>query len=215
MEDFGVGSVVDNQMGLRTGLTRGAPGANCIHLCVDMQRMFAEPTPWQMPWMPRVAPIVRRVAARRPDRTVFTRFIPADRPGEGQGLWRDYYMRWACMTRERLDPAMMELLPDLAEFVPPATLFDKRHYSPWIGGHLRAELESRATDTLLLTGGETDVCVIATVLGAVDHGYRVIVVADALCSSSDEAHDAALSIYTQRFGQQIEVVEAEEVLAIW
>ena len=36
-------------------------------------------------------------------------------------------------------------------------------------------------------------CVLATVIGAVDHGYRVIVVVtDAVCSSSDEGHDAML-----------------------
>jgi nicotinamidase-related amidase len=104
-------------------------------------------------------------------------------------------------------------MPDLAELVPPAMTFDKSHYSPWIGGRLRTELESRAVDTVLITGGETDVCVIATVLGAVDHGYRVIVVPDALCSSSDEAHDAALRIFMQRFSRQIEVADAEEVLA--
>ncbi|MEY9718161.1 nicotinamidase-related amidase [Sinorhizobium fredii] len=25
-----------------------------IHLCIDMQRMFAEGTPWQVAWMPKV-----------------------------------------------------------------------------------------------------------------------------------------------------------------
>ena len=39
------------------------------------------------------------------------------------------------------------------------------------------------------SGSETDVCVLATVLDAVDIGYRVIVVRDAICSSSDEGHD--------------------------
>jgi len=202
-------------MGFGIGLSRGPLGANCAHICVDMQRMFAERTPWQMPWMSRIVPIVRRVAASYANRTIFTRFIPADRPGEGQGLWRNYYKRWACMTLERMDSTLVELMPELTELVPPATIFDKRHYSPWIGGRLQAKLERRAVDTLVITGGETDVCVIATVLGAVDHGYRVIVMADGLCSSSDDAHNAALRIYTQRFSQQIEVVDSEEVLASW
>ncbi len=41
----------------------------------------------------------------------------------------------------------------------------------------------------MVSGSETDVCVLATVLDAVDLGYRVIVVRDAVCSSSDEGHD--------------------------
>ena len=32
---------------------------------------------------------------------MFTRFIPARRPGEGEGIWRRYYERWASMTIER------------------------------------------------------------------------------------------------------------------
>jgi hypothetical protein len=46
-----------------------------------------------------------------------------------------------------------------------------------------------------VTGGETDVCVLATVLGAVDYGYRSIVLGDALCSASDADHDAMLELY--------------------
>ena len=50
-------------------------------------------------------------------------------------------------------------------------------------------------------------------LDAVDHGYRVVVVADAVCSVSDEAHESLLALYGNRFGQQIEVAGSEEILA--
>jgi nicotinamidase-related amidase len=70
-------------------------------------------------------------------------------------------------------------------------------------------------DTLVVTGAETDMCVLATVLGAVDLGFRVVVVADALCSSSDQSHDALLGLYHDRFGQQIETAECDEVLDAW
>jgi nicotinamidase-related amidase len=39
-------------------------------------------------------------------------------------------------------------------------------------------------ETLIISGGETDVCVLSTVLSAVDLGYRIILVEGALCSSS-------------------------------
>lgn len=53
---------------------------------------------------------------------------------------------------------------------------------------------------LIISGSETYVCVAATVLGAVDLGYRVILARDAVCSSSDAGHDALLKVYHQRFG---------------
>jgi isochorismate hydrolase len=52
---------------------------------------------------------------------------------------------------------------------------------------LLAHLQKREADALIVSGSETDVCVLATVLDAVDLGYRVIVLRDAVCSSSDEA----------------------------
>ena len=42
-----------------------------------------------------------------------------------------------------------------------------------------------SVDTLVISGSETDVCVLSTVLGAVDRGYRVVIAIDALCSSSN------------------------------
>ncbi len=54
-------------------------------------------------------------------------------------------------------------------------------------------------------------CVLATVLGAVDLGYKVIIVTDALCSAMDETHDAILKLYHKRFSQQIEDMTSEEL----
>jgi nicotinamidase-related amidase len=180
-----------------------------------MQRMFAEGTDWHLPWMAKVRPTVRRLAERHPDRTVFTRFIPARRAGDDTGTWRDYYQRWRNMTIEQLGPDMVRLVPELETLAPPATVIDKARYSPWYRTELAALLHKRRTDTLIVSGGETDVCVIATVLGAIDCGYRVIVVTDGLCSSSDAAHDAALRIYHERFTEQVETVCAETILREW
>jgi nicotinamidase-related amidase len=74
---------------------------------------------------------------------------------------------------------------------------------------------AREADGLIVTGSETDVCVLATVLGAVDLGYRVVVVTDGVCSSSDTGHDALMTLYHQRFSEQVETATAEEVLARW
>lgn len=197
------------------GSPGGALGRGCVHLCVDMQRMFAETTDWQTPWMNRVLPQVCRLAATHPERTVFTRFIPAARPGEGRGTWATYSRRWAGMTRERLDPGLIDLVPDLARLAPPAEIVDKTVYSPWLETGLDARLKARGVDTLIVTGAETDVCVLAAVLGGVDLGYRIVLATDALCSSCDEAHDALLLMYRMRYGHQVETMTTAEILDRW
>ncbi|UMY17805.1 cysteine hydrolase [Methylobacterium organophilum] len=193
----------------------GPLAERCVHLCIDMQRMFAEQTDWETSWLPRILPSVIRLVEVHPERTVFTRFVPAAHPGEGRGTWASYYERWASMTRDHLDPGMIDLVPDLARFVPPAGVLDKRVYSPWIGTGLDAALQARGVDTLVVTGAETEVCVLAAVLGAIDLGYCVLLAGDALCSSSDEAHDALMAIYRMRYGHQVEMLTTDEILDRW
>lgn len=197
------------------GLRFGPLGKSCVHICVDMQRLFAEDTAWNTPWMERVRPNVRRLAEHRPTSTIFTRFIPARHPGEGRGTWARYYEKWADVTIERLGEDMIDLLPELAALVPPAEMIDKHVYSPWLGDDLDTLLQKRGTDTILVSGGETDVCVLATVLGGVDRGYRIIAVDDALCSSSDETHDALMTLYKNRYAEQIEIICTDAVLECW
>jgi hypothetical protein len=52
-------------------LAYGKLGNASIHLCCDMQRLFAEQTEWHTPWMRRVIPLARRIAEAHPARTIF------------------------------------------------------------------------------------------------------------------------------------------------
>ena len=193
-------------------LRYGAPGETAVHLCVDMQRMFAEATDWKMSWLGRVLPNIVSITSARAARTIFTRFIPARKPGQGVGMWRHYYERWGSMTIDALGSEMIGLVPELAKFVPPARTFEKHVYSPWTGTDLHIQLRNEGVDTIIITGGETDVCVLSTMLGAIDWGFQVILVTDALCSSADETHDAMMNIYMNRFGEQVETVTTNTLL---
>ena len=73
----------------------------------------------------------------------------------------------------------------------------------------------RWLDGLVITGGETDVCVLASALGGIDRGFRVVLVGDALCSFVDETHDALMELYLTRFTEQLEVTTVDEVLESW
>nr|WP_280173997.1 isochorismatase family cysteine hydrolase [Rhizobium sullae] len=183
-----------------------------IHLCIDMQRMFSEDTPWHVAWMREVSPEIVELARSHPDRTVFTRFIPPRRPEDLPGMWRTYYEKWRMMTMEHLDPQMIDLVPALKALVPPARVFDKMTYSPWVCGRLHRMLSEEGVGTVVLTGGETDVCVLAAALGAIDLGYRAILLRDAVCSGADETHDASLELLGGRFSVQLDVTTTEKFL---
>lgn len=191
-------------------LDRGA-----VHLAVDMQGLFAAETPWCVPWLPRVLPHVLAIAERHPDRTIFTRFLPPQAPEQAGGAWRDYYRRWRDMTRDRLDPRLLDLVAPLRALVPPAKVLDKVVYSAFSHPRLAPSLRRRGIGTLIVSGGETDVCVMATVIAAVDLGFRVVLPTDALCSGHDPTHDALMRLYRERFSQQIETCTTEQVLASW
>jgi nicotinamidase-related amidase len=197
------------------GSTVSPPGPNAVHLCIDVQNLFAPGGPWATPWMEKALPSIIRLVAHAPDRTVFTRFIPPAKVSEARGMWRHYYEKWENITRDRLNPEVLDLVPVLRKFVPPASVIDRMVYSGFGGGKLLAFLAEHHVDTLIVSGGETDVCVLSTVLSAVDLGYRTILVEGALCSSSDESHDAIIGLYRQRFDIQVGVAKLEEVLDLW
>jgi nicotinamidase-related amidase len=197
------------------GLEQEPLDGTVLHLCLDMQNLFAPGGPWATPWMPRVLPVVAELAARFPERTIFTRFVPPQRPDAMPGRWRAYYEKWRAVTREHVDPALLGLIPALTRFAPPAAIIDKTRYSAFAGTGLHRTLQERGARGLMITGSETDVCVLATVLDAVDLGYRVIVVQDGVCSSSDQGHDALMELYLRRYSIQIECAAAEAILRRW
>lgn len=159
-------------------------------MCIDIQNVFAEPTPWHTPWINRILPPVEEITKRHPDRTVFTRFIPPRRAADMPGSWQRYYERWQEMTLEQIERELLEIVPALRRYSPPARIIDKHVYSPFMEPPLLNLLRGNQIEALIITGAETDVCVLAAVLGAVDCGYRVVIARDAICSSADATHDA-------------------------
>lgn len=53
------------------------PGRPQFTSASNMQRMFAEGTDWKMPWLERVLPNILSITSTHPEKTIFTRFIPA------------------------------------------------------------------------------------------------------------------------------------------
>jgi len=185
---------------------------NWRHLCIDMQRMFSEETPWQVDWMPKILGNVGRLVQEWPEQTIFTRFVPPANAKAAPGQWQSYYRKWWMMTGDHMRRELTEVIPELAAFMPPAVDFSKYTYSPWTDGRLHHDLHKRGVDTVVISGGETDVCVLAAVLGAIDLGYRVFLIEDAVCSGRDETHDASLALLRGRFAAQLTLVKTGEMI---
>lgn len=186
-----------------------------VHLCIDMQNIFAPGGLWETPWMEKVLPTIASIVSRHQARTIFTRFITPENPEDRPGQWQAYFERWRQATRSQLAPAALDLVPELARHVPPARIVDKPAYSAFSNPDLARLLIEKQIGTVVLTGAETDVCVLSTVLSAVDLGFRVVIVEDALCSSSDVGHDALMTMYRTRFHGQVDLVTAEELAEFW
>jgi hypothetical protein len=115
--------------------------------------------------------VVTELASRHPERTVFTRFIPS-----GTGHRHARHVAAILLALEGCDaPATRSRSPGAA-IACQALSIDKERHPAFVEPHLSEFLHAIEADGLIVTSSETDVCVLATVLCAVDLGYRVIVV---------------------------------------
>jgi nicotinamidase-related amidase len=193
---------------------RGIPPL-AVHLCLDMQNLIGPAGPWTAKWALRVLPTIVSLVERAPERCIFTRFVPPPDADRMPGSWRSFYDKWPGLTGREIAPQALELMAPLQLFVPPARILDKTRYSAFANSDLHAWLAEMGAKALIISGAESDVCVLATILGAVDLGYPVFVATDAICSSADPHHDAVLRLYQQRFSQQIHAMPTAEICEAW
>lgn len=186
-----------------------------LHIVIDMQRLFAEETAWHTPAMADILPNVLKISTARPADTVFARFVVPQNATTAKGAWKNYYRRWSSVTLDVLDPAMLDLIAPLAAIADERSIVDKETYSIFGAPGFSARLQDAGIDTLIFSGVETDVCVYASVLDAIDEGYRVILAADALASGDAAAHAAVLDTLAPRLSEQIEILSTDAILKSW
>jgi nicotinamidase-related amidase len=189
--------------------------SNTLHVVIDMQRLFAEETAWRAPALAEILPNVLALCKARPSDTVFARFIVPQNAESAKGRWKNYYRRWAAVTVDELDIAMLDLVAELAVIAGPGSIIDKETYSVFGAPGFAERLQAAGIDTLIFSGVETDVCVYASVLDAVDAGYRVILAEDALASGDMKAHAVIVENLAPRLSEQIEILSTEAILNLW
>lgn len=176
---------------------------------LDLQRVVLPGGTWGIPGADHLARTLGDLARRHPGPVLATRHrlldaigAQAPRRPEGADGWERFAGRW----REELDrdPSWWELAPDL-EGLPVA---DKTTYSAWRLPALR-ELAQRSGG-LIVAGVETDCCVAATVLDAVDDGVAVAVPTDLVLGPDPAAHTGVL-VGLARLPEQVRLAAAAEL----
>ena len=185
------------------------------HIAIDMQRVFAEETAWYAPSLMAILPNVTRLSAALREQTFYARFTVPDDADAAHGCWKSFYRRWPMVTGREMPLAMFDLVAPLAKLATPEQVFDKLGYSIFSAPALDTLLRNAKTETLILSGVETDVCVYSSVLSAIDLGYSVVLAADAMASPDEQAHRAVLEQLAPRLPEQIKVMTTDEILRLY
>jgi nicotinamidase-related amidase len=189
--------------------------SRAMHVVIDMQRLFADHPDWAVKDIGRIRQRVQKLAEMRPGRTFWTRFVPAANAASAPGSWRRYYEQWPRATLDGGGRDYVDLLPEHRLLAGKAAVFDKPGFSAFTNYGFVVALRAAEIDTLILSGVETDVCVWATALDAVDAGFAVVLARDAMTSFSAEAHAATLDVIAPRFAPQLSVMDGAALDAAW
>jgi maleamate amidohydrolase len=92
-------------------------------------------------------------------------------------------------------------------------VLEKPHASAFFGTDLDRWLRERGVDTLLVAGCVTSGCVRASVVDAAQHGFRPLVVREAVTDRSPAAHEANLVDIDRRYGDVIGLDEGLQILS--
>lgn len=107
--------------------------------------------------------------------------------------------------------------PDWSEFVPEISptstdvIIVKRQWGAFYGTDLELQLRRRGMNTIVLCGISTDVGVESTARFAYEYGFQQIFAEDAMTSTSEEQHNAAVNFTFKRIGR---VRKTDEILKV-
>ena len=189
--------------------------ADTVHVVIDMQRLFDEETGWRVADLGSVVPPIVGLIAHRPARVLFARFITPSHIEEMKGAWQSYYRQWPQVIRDRLPEGIFDLVTPLVPHAAPRQQFDKMGFSAFSGPSFARMLEELGATSLVLSGVETDVCVLSTALEAIERGFRVVIASDAVASSSPAGHRATLDHVLPRFEHMLDLAPSADIIAAW
>jgi Amidases related to nicotinamidase len=107
----------------------------------------------------------------------------------------------------------LELMADVYEPGYDAVVRTKKRYDCFLHTDLELALRSLGIDTLLLTGVNTNSCVIATTIAASVRDFSAIVLSDCVATMDSKLHQAALDVIAGAFGWVMDSHDAIDRIA--
>lgn len=160
---------------------------NDLLLVVDMQNVYRPGEPWQCPSMGRSVEHIRRLLdAEVTEQTVFTRFTASENPS---GTWREYNRAYAEINSSRY---LNEIVEELQPYTEKYPVYDKQVYSSFKIPEL-VKMATRA-EHVLLSGVVAECCIAATLLEAIDLGYKVIYLEDCISGQTDQNEESICTL---------------------
>jgi len=202
------------------------PGRTAL-LVVDMQRGFLDPgEAMEVPQARETVPVIRALLElfrRKRLPVAFTEFTyseaapllvgrlhPEHRsapPGAPRGFGRPSS---SCLEGTPSADTVDALRPAPGELV-----VRKRWYDGFAGTPLDGALRARGVTSLVVTGTMTDICVLATVIGAFNREYRVSVVEDGVSTLWPPIQRATLDIVGRAYGRVVSSKDIVETITAW
>jgi ureidoacrylate peracid hydrolase len=187
---------------------------------VDMQNHFvAEGFPAEVPLSREIVPVINRLA--RVLRTAGGKVVWVKTTATGAlGHWANHHKhRLTSEQREKRLASLDEgadgfrLFPALEPMQGDLTV-KKIKYSAFIAGSsdIDAQLRNHGIETVLIAGTATNVCCESSARDAMMLDYRVIMLADANATLSDDEHAATLNNFAVFFGDVMTAGEATDRL---
>ena len=202
------------------------PGRTAL-VVVDMQRGFLDPgeameVPPARDTVPTIQTLLALFRARRMP-VAFTEFVYSEavpllvgrlhaehqpaKPGAPRGFGLPSS---SCLEGTPSADTVPDLAPRPGELV-----VRKRGYDAFAGTPLDEALRARNVTSLVVAGTMTDICVLATVIGAFHREYRVTVVEDGVSTLWPEIQRATVDIIGRAYGRIATAKEVADQISTW
>lgn len=171
-------------------------------LVIDMQKVF-ERDVWHVAEIKNISQNIIRLCRAFGNDTIFTRHLPdADAPG----TWQLFNKEFSYMDKDKTNWEIIDKLKPYAK-----TMITKHTYSCFHSHEFKKLIDAQSCPSFVISGVETDYCVLASLMDAVDAGYPITVAVDAVAGEKKEVSDAVIDI-CRRMPTQVSVKTTDEII---
>lgn len=186
-------------------------GTRPVLVVVDMEVGFTDPTyPMGYEISAQIAQTNRVIeVCRTADWSIiFTTISYADHELDTRNIWAE---KMQGLRTLRQGSSLVEIDPRLHR-EPTDDIVVKKYASAFFGTDLVSRLNTAGADSIIVTGCTTSGCVRATVVDAVQYGYRPVVISDAVGDRSVDSHNQTLFDLRQKYADLLTTDELLELM---